>query len=75
MKRIFISLFFFAFMWTAAGADVSPELLFVRWPANPDAVWYSFRIVPAASAEAGHRLTIPAANAILISLSFIVRMG
>ena len=46
MKRIFISLFFFAFMWTAAGADASPELLFVRWPANPDAVWYSFRIVP-----------------------------
>ena len=27
MKRIFISLFFFAFMWTAAGADASPELL------------------------------------------------
>lgn len=38
--------FLFAFMWTAAGADASPELLFVRWPANPDAVWYSFRIVP-----------------------------
>ena len=33
-------------MWTAAEADASPELLFVRWPANPDAVWYSFRIVP-----------------------------
>ena len=44
MKRIFISLFFFAFMWTAARADAYPELLFVRWPANPDAVWYSFRI-------------------------------
>lgn len=38
--------FLFAFMWTAARADASPELLFVRWPANPDAVWYSFRIVP-----------------------------
>lgn len=44
MKRIFISLFFF--IWTAAAADASSKLLFIRWPTNPDAVWYSFRIIP-----------------------------
>lgn len=43
MKRILISLFFF--LWTAAAASAA-DFLFIRWPTDPDAVWYSIRIVP-----------------------------
>ena len=43
MKRMLISLFFF--LWTAVAASAA-DFLFIRWPTNPDAVWYSIRIVP-----------------------------